>query len=126
MRADIARQDRPGHVGKTAGEERRGGFHDVVLRLEPGDEMRFLFAADFAEADRGLHPVLVALHGLCHGGGLRNVGIISGIEQIVIPAQPPQQAIEQGKALAIAVQDGGLCQFNEFSGHVESAVRYFK
>ena len=25
--------------------------HDVVLRLEPGDVMRFLFTADFAEAD---------------------------------------------------------------------------
>ena len=126
MRANIRRQDRPRHVGEAARKERRGRFHDVMLRLEPGDEMRFLFAADFAEANRGLHPVLLAVHGLCHGGGLRNVGIISGIEQIVIPAQPPQQPVEQRKAFAIAVQDGGLCQFNEFSGHVEGAARCFK
>src|SRR2546430_1916029 len=38
MRADIARQDRPGHVGKTAGEERRGGVHQWVCRVEPGGE----------------------------------------------------------------------------------------
>ena len=66
IRADIRRQDRPRHIRKTPREERRGRFDDVMLRLEPGNEMRFLLAADFAKADGGLHPVLVAVHGLHH------------------------------------------------------------
>ena len=51
MGADVRRQDRPGHVGVAARKERCGGFHDVMLRREPGDEMRFLLAADFAKTD---------------------------------------------------------------------------
>ena len=66
MRADIRRQDRPGHVGEAPGEERRGGLDDVMLRLEPGDETRCLLAADFAKADKGVHLVLVAMHGPGH------------------------------------------------------------
>ena len=38
-------------------------FDDVMLRLEPGDVMRFPLAADFAKADKGMHLVLVAAHG---------------------------------------------------------------
>ena len=66
MRTDVRRQDRPGHVGEAAGEERRRQFDDVMFRLEPGDVMRLLLAADFTEADKGVHLVLVAMHGLCH------------------------------------------------------------
>jgi len=39
MRAEVGGQDRPGHVGETAREERRSQFDDVMLRLEPGNEM---------------------------------------------------------------------------------------
>ena len=105
MRADVRRQDRPGHVGETAREERRGQFDDVVLRLEPGHEVRLLFAADFAEADKGVHLVLVAAHGLRHRGDLGHVRIGRDIKQIVVLPQPPQQAIEQGEPLGVAVQD---------------------
>jgi hypothetical protein len=47
----------------------------MMFRLEPGGEMRFLLASDFAEADEGLHPVLVALHGFCHRCEPRDIGI---------------------------------------------------
>ena len=99
---------RPGHVGKTSREERRGRFHDVMFRLVPCDIMRFLLAADFAEADGGLHPVHVAMHGLRHRLGWRNIRIGRDIKQIGIVPQPPQQAIEGSKTLAVAMQDCGL------------------
>ena len=76
--------------------------------------MRFLLAADFAEADKGVHLVLVAAHRLGHRGDLGDIGIGRDIEQIVMAAQPPQQAIEQGEALGIAMQDRDLRQFDEF------------
>src|SRR5712672_2893895 len=97
-----------------------------MLRLEPGDEMRFLFAADFAEADRGLHPVRVAVHGPCHCRDLGDIRIGHAIEQIVIADEPPQQPIEQGKAFGVAMQDRRPRQLNEFCRYVESAARYFK
>ena len=84
MRADIRRQDRPWHVGEAAREERRGQFDDVVLRLEPGDEVRVMLAADFAEADKGVHLVRVAAHGLRHRGELGHIGIGRGIKEIVM------------------------------------------
>src|SRR5437870_10387786 len=101
MRADIRRQDRPGHVGEMAREEGGGQFDDVMLRFEPGHEMRLLLAADFAEADKGMHLVLVAAHGFCHGGDLGHVRIGRDIKQIVTGSQPPQQAIEQGEPLGL-------------------------
>ena len=122
MRADIRRQDRPGHVGKAAGEERRCQFDDMMLRLEPGDEMRFLLAADFAEADEGVHLVLVVMHGLRHRGDSCHIRIGRDDKQVVVAAQPPQQAIEHGKAFAVAMQDRGFCQFDEFGRDVEGAV----
>ena len=122
MRAEIRRQDRPGHVGEAAGEERRGQFDDVMLRLEPGDEMRVPLAADFAEADEGVHLVLVAPHRLGHRGDLRDIGIGRDLQQVVMAAQPPQQAIEHGEALGIAMQDRDLRQFDEFGRDVEGAV----
>ena len=84
MRADVGGQDRPRHVGETAREERRGQFDDVMFRLEPGDEVRFLLAADFAEADKGVHLVLVAAHGLRHRGDLGHIRIGRDVEQIVM------------------------------------------
>ena len=107
---------------KPAREERRGQFDDMMLRLEPGDEVRFLLAADFAEADKGVHLVLVAAHGLGHRGDLGHVGIGRDIEQIVVLPQPPQQAVEQGEPLGVAVQDRDLRQFDEFGRYVEGAV----
>ena len=122
VRADVGRQDRPGHVGETAGEERRGGFDDVVLGLEPGDVMRFRFAADLAEADEGVHLVFVAVHGFGHPGNSRNVGIGRDVEQIVMAEQAPQQAIQDCKPLGIAVQDRRLRQLDEFGRDVEGAL----
>ena len=121
MRAEIGRQDRPGHVGEAAREERRGQLDDVMLRLEPGDVARIALAADFAEADEGVHLVLVATHGLRHRRDPRHVGIGRDVEQIVMAAQPPQQAIENGKAFGIAVQDRELRQLDEFGGYAEGA-----
>ena len=86
-----------------------------MLRLEPGDEVRFRLAADFAEADEGVHLVLVAAHGLGHRCDPRDVGIGRDVEQVVIVAQPPQQPIEQGEALGIAVQDRGLAPVRRIS-----------
>ena len=114
MRADIGRQDRPGHVGEAAGEERRRQFDDVMLRLEPGDVMGFLFAADFAEADEGVHLVFVAAHGFRHRRDLRNIRIGRDREQIVMAAQPPQQPVQDRKPFGIAMQDRRLRQFDEF------------
>ena len=126
MRADVRGQDRPGHVGEAAREERRGQLDNVVLRLEPGDEVRFLLAADFAEADKGMHLVLVAAHGLRHRGDLGDIGIGRDLEQVVVAAQPPQEAVEQGEPLGATVQDCDLGQFDELGWDVESAVRRFE
>ena len=86
MRADVGGEDRPRHVGETARKERRGHLHDVVLRLEPGEVMRFLFAADFAEADESLHPVRIAMHGFGHGDRLRDVRIGRSVQEIMMAA----------------------------------------
>jgi hypothetical protein len=37
-------------------------------------------------------------------------------------AQPPHQAIENGKARRVAVKDRGLRQLDEFCGYVEAAL----
>ena len=114
MRAKVRRQDRPGHVGKTAGKERRGQLDDVMFGLEPGDVMRVLLAADLAEADKGLHLVLVAAHRARHRRDQRDIRIGRDRQQIVMAAQPPQQPVQDRKALGIAVQDRRLRQFDEF------------
>ncbi len=57
-----------------------------MLRLEPGHEMRIRLAADFAEADEGVHLVDVAAHrlGIAREGG---DGRIAGtIEQLALAA----------------------------------------
>ena len=108
MRAEIGRQDRPGHVGKALGEERRGELDDVMLRLEPGDVMRGTLATDLAEAHEGVHLVLVAMDRSCHRRDLRDVRIGRDLDEIVIVLQPPEQAIEDRKTLGIAMQDGGI------------------
>ena len=54
---------------------------------------------------------------------LRDIRIGGDLEQFVIAPQPPQQAIQNGKALGIAMQDRGLRQFDEFGRNVEGAVR---
>jgi len=73
--------------------------------------MRFLLAPDFTEADSGLHPVLVAMHGVCHRGDLCHIRIGCVHQQIMVAAQPPQQAIENGEAFAAPMQDRGFGQF---------------
>jgi len=88
--------------------------------------MRLAFASDLAETDEGVHLVLVPAHGLGHRGDLGYVRIGRDIEQLVIGPQPPQQAIQDCKALDVAMQDRGLRQFNESGGNVEGAVRRFE
>ncbi len=107
MRADIGRQDRPGHVGEAAREERRGQFDDVMLRLEPGDEVRLLLAADFAEADKGCILCSSRRTAFAIAATSATSGSVAIVKQIVVAAQPPQQAIEQGEPLGVAVQDRG-------------------
>ena len=93
-----------------------------MLRFEPGDVMRALFAADFAEADKGVHLVFIAMHSLGHRGNLRDIRIGRGIEQMRMPAQPPQQPIQHRKPLGIAMQDGRLREFDEFRGDIEGGL----
>ena len=100
------------HVGETAREERRGQFDDMMFRFEPGDEVRFMLAADFAEADKGVHLVLVAAYCLRHRGDLGHIRVGRDIKQIVILPQPSQQAIEQGEPRHAAMQDRNLRQFD--------------
>lgn len=126
MRAQIGCQDRPGHVGKALGEERRGELDDVMLRLEPGDVMRCALASDLAEAHEGMHLVLVAMDCSCHGGDLRDIRIGRDLDEIVIVLQSPEQAIEDRKALGIAMQDRGLGELDEFCRDVEGAVVHLK
>src|SRR6185312_5449623 len=94
-----------------------------MLRLEPGYVTRIALAADLAEADKGVHPVLVATHRLDHSADARDVRIGRDVEQIVMAEQPLEQAIEQGNALTVPMQDGDLRQFDEACGHVERSVR---
>ena len=122
MRTDVRRQDRPGHVGEAAGEERRGQLDDMMRRLKLGDVMRFLLSADFTEVDGSLHPVLFVMHGLCHRKDLRHIQIARAQQQIVVAAQPPEQATEDGKPVGITMQDDGLREFDEFGRDVESTA----
>src|SRR3982750_2005749 len=108
MCAEVRRQDRPWHVGKAPGEERRGELDDMMLWLEPGNVMCFAFPADLAEAHEGVHLVLVAIDRLCHGRDLRDIEIGRDLDEIVIVLQPKQQAIEDRETLGIAMQDRGL------------------
>jgi hypothetical protein len=50
---------------------------------------------------------------LCHACDLGDVRVGGDVEQIVVTAQPPQQAIEQGEPFGGTVQDRGLRQFDE-------------
>jgi hypothetical protein len=71
-------------------DEKRGvRFKDEMVWLEPGDEVRFLLAADFAEADKDMHLVLVAANGLGHRSDLGHVRIGREFKQIVMRSQPP-------------------------------------
>ncbi|MEY9646457.1 hypothetical protein ABIF07_002735 [Bradyrhizobium elkanii] len=123
MCADVGGQDRPRHVGEAAGEERRGELDDAMLRLEPGDVMRRPLAADLAEAQMRVHPVDIDIDRARHRVDLGDIGIIGRTEQIVMAAQPPQQAIEQGKAFVTAMQDRGLGELDEFGRHIEPRLR---
>src|SRR3984957_20572056 len=124
MRADIGRQDRPGHVCKTPGKEWRAQFDDVMLRFKPGDETCFPLApADFAEADKGVHLVLVAAHRFYHCRDMGDVGIGRGRQQFMIAAQPPQQPVEDRETLAVAMQDRDLRQFDEPGRYAERAIQ---
>ncbi len=76
--------------------------------------MRVLLAADLAETDKGVHLVLVAAHGFGHRGDQRDIRIGRDRQQIVMAAQPPQQPVQDGKALGIAVQDRRLRELDEF------------
>jgi hypothetical protein len=67
--------------------------------------------------------VLIAAHRLGHRGGLRDIRIGGDIEQFVIAPQPPQQAVQDGKTLDIAMQDRDLRQLDELGRDVEGAVR---
>ena len=126
MHAGIRRQDRPRHVGETAGEKRSRQFDDVMLGFEPGDIVRFLFTPDFAEADEGMHLVFIASHGLGHRGDQRDIRIGRDLEQMVLPAQPPQQPIQDRKPFRVTVQNGRLRKFDEFGGDGESALWVFE
>lgn len=122
MGTNVRREDRPGHVGKTTRKERRGECDDVMLRLEPGGVMRLLLAPDLAEADEIAHPLCIALHAASHRGCLRHVGIAHRYEQVVIGLQPPEQAIEQRKTLALAMQDRDAGKLDEIGRHGERAL----
>jgi len=87
--------------------------------------MRLLLAAEFAEAQLRLHSLDVAMHGIRHRQNFRNVGIARFSQQIVVTAQPPQQAIEQGETVGVAMQDRALCQLDEFRRHAECVMRRF-
>ena len=69
---------------------------------------------------------LVAANGLGDRGNPGYVGVRRDVEQIVLAAQPPQQAIEQGEALGVAVQDRHPGQFDEPGRDIEGAGYFFK
>ncbi len=93
-----------------------------MLRLEPGDEICVALAADLAEADVGMHLVLVAMNRSRHGRDLRDIGVGRDVDEIVIVLQAPEQAIEDRKALGIPMQDRGPGEIDEFRRDIESAV----
>ena len=78
------------------------------------------------ETHNGVHPVLIAAHGLGHRRSLRDVGISRVVQQVVMAAQAPQQAIQQGEPIAIAVPDRRPRQLDEFRRDVETARRRFE
>ena len=127
MRAEVRRQDRPGHVGEAAGEERRGQLDDVMLRLEPGDVSA------------------ISARGRFRGSGQRRASCARRDARpwpSRRPApRPDRSRLEAGRdgcATATAGDRAGqsargsrcriaiLRQFDEFCGYVEGAVRRFE
>lgn len=120
---DAARrsEDGPVHAGEAAREERRDLVDNVVLRLEPGDECIRL-ARHLAEAHECLHLVRVTADGLGHGHGPQYVGI-GGVRQhrAFAMGDAPQQPVQQGHALHIAMTQAGGRQFQEVARYIRCA-----
>ena len=91
---------------KAVDEERRGCFEDEVLGLEPGDEALAILALDPAEAQEGVHLVQIAADRARHAVEPMHQRIARHVEQRALAVQDaPDQAVEQGVALRIAVAD---------------------
>ncbi len=123
MRAEIGRQDRPRHVGEAAGKERRGQLDDVMLRLEPGDVMRVCSRPTSRKRTKACILCSSRRTALAIAVTSATSGSVATDMQIGMTAQPPQQPVQDRKALDIAMQDRRLRQFDEFCGNVEAGVR---
>ena len=124
MRAAVRGQDRPRHGREAAHEERRVGFDDVVVGLEPAHVACSSRVGDLAEAHEGAHLVGVAPHGLRKAVGPVDVGVGGDLEQVLFAAmRPPDQAVEQGEALRVAVLDHRFGQRDQGARHRERAGR---
>lgn len=109
------------HAGEAAREKRRHPIDDVVLWLEPRDE-RLGLAGHLAEAHERLHLVGIAANGLGERGCAQHVGI-GGIRQhrALAMGDAPQQPVQQGHALHIAMTQAGGRQFKEVARYVRHA-----
>ena len=124
MRADVRRQDRPGHVGEAPHEKRRGQLrqYDAPARTRRRSAMSAL-AADFAEADESMHLVLVAAHGLCHPATLRDIAVGRDLHQVVIAraaATAGDRATRSARGSRCRIAD--FAKLDEFARDIESAA----
>jgi len=79
-----------------------------VRRLEPGDEVLAIAGFDAAKSHKGAHLVYVAPDRLLHRLEAADVGVGCDLQKLGLSSQSPEQAVEQGEALRIAVADDGL------------------
>ena len=87
-------------------EELSGGFKDEVVGLEPGDEALVAVDLDPAEADEGVHLVQVAADGLGHALEAEDQRVGGDLEQVALAVEEaPDQGVEEGVALGVAVAD---------------------
>ncbi len=116
-------EDRPAHAGEAAHEEVAGRFHDVMVRLEPGDERRLAIGRhNLLEAHEGMHLVDVAVDGLGHRARRVDIGVARVVEEARSLAQPPQQPVEQREPLGIGMDDDLAGERDEDLGDVEDRL----
>jgi len=116
--ARLGRKDRPAPVGEAAREERRGRLDDVMRRLEPRDVQRSA-CVDLAKAHERLHLVHVMANTLRHRIRARHVGVDGNAQQRPLVAEAPEQPVEQGEALGIAMEDCRRTEHDECLRHRE-------
>ncbi len=95
MGTTIRREDRPGNIGETPLEKRSSELDNMVCGLKPCDEAAIAAVAEFAEADKGMHLVLIAANIFHERSNADDVSIRRCFKKMRILQQPPKHSVKQ-------------------------------